>query len=84
MLMILDIKYPHGSSEMWLWHGNVDSIGHLCVQDARLPCQDTCVESMTHHGLWPMTPIITPPLRIHDSNDQVTDIPHKLQIFNIT
>src|SRR5258705_501815 len=29
------------------WRGNVDSVGHLCVPDAQLPCQDAWLKPMT-------------------------------------
>jgi hypothetical protein len=30
-----------------VWRGNADSIGHVCVPDAQLPCQDACLKPMT-------------------------------------
>src|SRR5258705_13658479 len=31
------------------WRGNVDSVGHLCIQDAQLPCQDAFLKTITRH-----------------------------------
>jgi hypothetical protein len=42
-----------------MWRGNTDSVGHLCVPDAQLPCQDAWLKCMTHNGLWHMTPLTT-------------------------
>src|SRR5258707_13696131 len=42
-----------------MWRGNADSVGHLCVPDAQLPCQDTRLKPMTLDGLWSMTPSLT-------------------------
>src|SRR5258705_90268 len=36
---------------LWLWRGNIDSVGHLCVRDAQLPRQDAWLESMTLDGM---------------------------------
>jgi hypothetical protein len=30
-----------------VWRGNVESVGHLCVLDAQLPCQDAWLKPMT-------------------------------------
>jgi hypothetical protein len=49
-----------GETVLWLWRGNIDSVEHLCVPDAQLPCQDACLKSMTPDGLWRMTPVTAP------------------------
>src|SRR5258705_215102 len=44
--------------------GNIDSVGHLCVRDAQLPCQDFQLKSMSQDTLWCTWTMLIPPRRL--------------------
>src|SRR5258706_15375102 len=42
----ITLQYRARQCVVRMWRGNVDSVGHLCVPDAQLPCQDAWLKLM--------------------------------------